>query len=76
MNSGLIREAKQLLAGKMGRLDDEETEYLAQEITKLGFKLGFARAYASGPALIEQLVHELERQEAQLRDVRAALGLK
>jgi len=37
MSSGLIREAKKVLAGKAGRLEDEE--------------LGYARAYAAGPSL-------------------------
>lgn len=47
MPSHLIKDVKKVLAGKGGRLNDEELEYLAREITKLGFKPGFARAYAS-----------------------------
>jgi hypothetical protein len=75
MSSGLIREAKKVLAGKSGRLEDEELEYLARNITKLGFKLGYARAYASGPALIAKLVHELERQDEKMTQIRKTLGL-
>ena len=75
MSSGLIKEAKKVLAGKSGRLEDEELEYLARNITKLGFKLGYARAYASGPALIAKLVHELERQDEKMSQIRKALGL-
>jgi len=75
MSSGLIREAKKVLAGKSGRLEDEELEYLARNITKLGFKLGYARAYASGPALIAKLVHELERQDERMSQIRKTLGL-
>jgi len=75
MSEGLIKEAKQFLAGKAGRLEDEELEYLAREITKLGFKLGYARAYAAGPALVAKLVHELERQDERMSQVRKALGL-
>ncbi len=44
----MLQLSKKVLAGKGGRLDDEELEYLAREITKRGFKLGFACAYASG----------------------------
>lgn len=76
MTTGLIKDAKKLLAGKGGRLEDQELEYLAQEITKLGFKLGFARAYASGPSMISKLVHELENQEEQIAQIRKALGFK
>ena len=74
MAASLIKEAKRVLAGKEGRLEDEELEYLAREITKLGFKLGFARAYASGPRLVAKLVHELERQEEQISQIRKTLG--
>jgi len=70
MPSHLIKDVKKVLAGKAGRLDDEELEYLAREITKLGFKLGFARAYASGPSLMVKLVHRLEQQEEQLNKIR------
>jgi hypothetical protein len=76
MTDTLIRDAKKLLAGKAGRLEDEELEYLAREITKLGFKLGYARAYAAGPSVIAKLVHELERQENQMGQIRKTLGLK
>jgi hypothetical protein len=76
MSDRLIKEAKKMLAGKSGRLEDEELEYLAREITKLGFKLGYARAYAAGPSLVSQLVHELERQEEQMRQIRKTLGFK
>lgn len=70
MSSNLIKDAKKLLAGKSGRLNDQELEYLANEITKLGFKLGFARAYAAGPDLMVKMIHELERKEEQLDQVR------
>ena len=76
MSDKLIKEAKKLLAGKSGRLEDEELEYLARRITKLGFKLGYARAYAAGPALVSKLVHELERQEEQMGQIRKTLGFK
>jgi hypothetical protein len=75
MSSGLIREAKKVLAGKAGRLEDEELEYLARNITKLGFKLGYARAYAAGPSLVAKLVHELERQDEKMQQIRKTLGL-
>ena len=76
MSAGLIKDAKKLLAGKGGRLEDEEMEFLAQEITKLGFKLGFARAYASGPSMVSKLVKQLEQQEEQIKQIRNALGFK
>ena len=56
MSVSMIRQAKKLLQGKSGRLEDQELEFLAQEITKLGFKVGFARAYAAGPTMMEVLV--------------------
>lgn len=74
MSERLIKEARKTLDGKSGPLDDEELEYLAKEITKLGFKLGFARAYAYGPRLMEQLVDELERKEKQIQQIRAVIG--
>ena len=74
MSSSLINETRKVLAGKSGRLEDEELEFLAREITKLGFKIGFARAYAAGPSLMAKLVHELERQDAQLDKIHKALG--
>jgi len=76
MSDNLIKEAQKVLAGKSGRLEDEELEYLAQQITKLGFKIGYARAYAAGPNLVSKLVKRLERQEKQVEDVRRALGFK
>ena len=76
MNESLIKEAKKMLAGKAGRLEDEELEYLAQQITKLGFKLGYARAYAAGPDLVSKLLRRLERQEKQMEEIRKALGFK
>ncbi len=76
MTASLIREAKKVLAGRGGRLDDEELEYLARDITKLGFKLGFARAYAAGPTLVARLVQELEEKEDQIKAIRKVLGCK
>jgi hypothetical protein len=76
MSSSLIKEARKVLAGKTGRLEDEELEYLAREITKLGFKLGYARAYAAGPSLVAKLLHELERQEEQMNLIRSTLGFR
>jgi hypothetical protein len=76
MSDNLIKEAQKVLAGKSGRLEDEELEYLAQQITKLGFKIGYARAYAAGPSLASKLAKRLERQEKQMDDVRKALGFK
>ena len=76
MENRLLAEAKMVLSGKTGRLDDEELEYLANEITKLGFKPGFARAYAAGPSLVEKLIHELEGKEKQIDQIRNALGYK
>jgi len=75
MSASLIKEAKKLLAGKAGRLEDEELEYLAREITKLGFKIGFARAYAAGPALVATLLHDLEQKEKQIAQIHKALGI-
>jgi hypothetical protein len=76
MSDGLIKEAKKVLAGKGGRLEDEELEYLAQEITKLGFKIGFARAYASGPSMMKEMLRELERQNQQLAQIRKTIGCR
>jgi len=76
MKRNLIKDARKLLMGKSDRLDDEELEYLAQKITKLGFKLGFARAYAVGPQMIGKLVCELEIKEKQLDQIRTTLGCK
>lgn len=75
MSEGLLKEARKVLAGKSGRLEDEELEYLAREITKLGFKLGFARAYAMGPSLVAKLIHELESRDEQMTKIRKMLGL-
>ena len=74
MTASLIKDAKKVLAGKAGRLEDEELEYLAHQITRLGFKLGYARAYAAGPSLVAKLLHELERQEEQIGQIRKTLG--
>ncbi|VAW80698.1 hypothetical protein MNBD_GAMMA12-849 [hydrothermal vent metagenome] len=76
MNNGLVTNAKKILNGKGGRLEDEELEFLAQEITKLGFKLDFARAYAVGPRMIERLVSEVERQGKKLERIEAVLSGK
>ena len=76
MSAELIKEAKKTLAGKAGRLEDQELEYLATEITKLGFKLGFARAYASGPSLVTRLVKDLEIQNAKLEQIQKILKTK
>lgn len=73
MSERLIKEARKILDGKSGPLDDEELEFLARDITKLGFKLGFARSYASGPLMVEKLVDELERKERLLDELRALL---
>jgi len=75
MSASLIKEAKKVLAGKAGRLEDEELEYLARQITKLGFKIGFARAYAAGPTMMAMLLHELERKEGQINQIHKALGI-
>lgn len=69
--SNTLKEARKVLSGKAGRLDDEELEELAKEITKLGFKLGFARAYAYGPTLVEHLCKELESAEKKLAEIDA-----
>ena len=74
MSDRLIKEARKVLDGKSGPLDDEELEFLAKDITKLGFKLGFARAYAYGPKLVEQLTDALEQKEKQLQQIQAILG--
>jgi hypothetical protein len=73
MSAALIKEAKKTLAGKASRLEDQELEYLATEITKLGFKLGFARAYASGPSLLAKLVKELASHNAKLEQIQKIL---
>ncbi len=74
MSEKLIKDARKVLDGKAGPLDDEELEFLAKDITKLGFKLGFARAYAYGPKLVEQLTDALEEKEKQLQQIRAILA--
>jgi len=74
MKSNLVMETRKVLSGKNGRLDDEELEFLAREITKVGFKLGFARAYAVGPSLLEKLANELDRKEKQLNQLREIIG--
>lgn len=76
MADNLIKDAKKVLAGKTSRLEDQELEYLAREITKLGFKLGFARAYAAGPDLVAKLLRRIEHQEKQINGIRKVLGVK
>ena len=76
MSVALIKEARKTLAGKSSRLEDQELEYLATEITKLGFKLGFARAYASGPSLVTRLVRELESKNKKISDIEKILKAK
>ena len=76
MSANLIKEAKKLHAGKGGRLEDQELEFLAKEITKLGFKLGFARAYAAGPSMIEKLVRDLEQRDNQIREIQKIIDKK
>lgn len=76
MSVSLIKEVKKALAGKASRLEDQELEYLANEITKLGFKLGFARAYASGPSLMAKLVRDLEAKNAKLEQIQKILKTK
>ena len=73
MSEKLIKEAHKVLNGKSGPLDDEELEYLAKQITKLGFKLGYARAYASGPSLAEKLLADLEQKDKLISEMRALL---
>ena len=74
MASHLTKDARKILAGKAGRLDDEELEYLAQKISKLGFKLGFARAYASGPDMMEKMLRVIEHQQNQLNQIQNIVG--
>ncbi len=69
MSAQLIKEARKVINGKVTRLDDEELEYLAQQIAKLGFKIGFARAYAAGPTIIKDLVRALEIKEKKLAEI-------
>lgn len=71
MSDLLIKEAKKVLAGKSGVLADEELEYLAKQITKLGFKIGPARSYAAGPSLVKELIRALESKEKQISEIRA-----
>ena len=74
MSVKLIKEAKKVLAGKAGRLEDQELEFLAQEITKLGFKIGFARAYAAGPSLVQRLIQNLEEKDEQLKQIKSIIS--
>ena len=67
----MLKVARQVLSGKAGRLEDQELEELAKEITKLGFKLGYARAYAYGPTLVEHLCDELESCQKKLEEISA-----
>lgn len=71
MSERLVKEVRKTLSGKGGRLEDQELEALAHEITKLGFKLGFARSYAYGPTLMKQLCDALEDAEQKLAEIRA-----
>ncbi len=73
MSEQLIKQTRKIIAGKSGPLDDEELEFLARDITKLGFKLGFARAYAIGPTLMHQLVEALAQKEKLIGELRALL---
>jgi len=70
MSAELIKEARKALSGKGGRLEDQELEELAKSISKLGFKIGFARAYAYGPSLAKQLADRLEKAEAKLAEIK------
>ena len=72
--SELIKQAHKILDGKSTRLEDEEQEDMAKEIAKLGFKIGFARAYANGPSLARELLKRVERLEAQLDEVRKVVA--
>ena len=74
MSVKLIKEAKKVLAGKAGRLEDQELEFLAQEITKLGFKIGFARAYTAGPSLVQRLIQNLEEKDEQLKQIKSIIS--
>jgi hypothetical protein len=76
MSQQLIKEARKAISGKTSRLEDEELEFLAKDISKLGFNLGYARAYAAGPTLVAQLVKELEQKEAQLAEIKAIASKK
>ena len=74
MRKDLVKQARTVLSGKSGRLDDEELEFLAREITKIGFKLGFARAYTVDPSLLEKMAEELDRKEKQINQLRSIIG--
>lgn len=71
MSEVLIKEVRKALSGKSGRLEDQELESLAQEITKLGFKIGFARSYAYGPTMMKHLCDALEEAEHKLAEIQA-----
>ncbi|QKQ25988.1 hypothetical protein [Candidatus Reidiella endopervernicosa] len=49
---------------------------MAKSIANLGFKIGFARAYANGPTLMAELCDRLEEAEQQLSDIRAVINRK
>lgn len=73
MSKQLLQEVRKVLSGKHGPLDDEELEYLAKKISTLGFTLGFARAYATGPYLMERLVEELESRDMESEKIQDVL---
>lgn len=73
MSKALIKEAKKLISGKSGRLEDQELEELAKSISNLGFKIGFARAYAAGPDMVIHLLKDLEEKNAKLEAIEAIL---
>ena len=73
MSKELIKEAKKVITGKSGRLEDQELEELAKSIANLGFKIGFARAYAAGPEMIKHLVKDLEEKNAKLEAIQAII---
>ena len=51
----------------------KENEELAKNIAKLGFSIGFARAYASGPEMIKHLVKDLEEKNSKLEEIEKIL---
>ncbi|NOX10040.1 MAG: hypothetical protein GXP22_11265 [Gammaproteobacteria bacterium] len=73
MSKQLLKEVRKVLSGKHGPLDDEELEFLAKKISTLGFKLGFARAYAAGPHLMERLIEELENRDMESEKIHDVL---
>lgn len=69
MSAELIKKTRKVIAGKGGRIEDQELEEMAKSIANLGFKIGFARAYANGPTLMAELCDRLEEAEQQLNDI-------